>query len=425
MDKTAGKVGVQFLDRDRNPIQDAKVKLEYSGRSEEQSTGQNGRLADIVTNATGEIVKIFIARPDGSWKQITEVLSEARNKLVTLVSPKIKIEAETKEHPKDSSGKPVADTPDPGRKPVSQPEQPKDSTAQGKTEGTYGDDKGTKSQDEKSPNGAPVKKVTKDQAQFEFLDEYTGEVLTDADFKWAATELKVEEAIIRAINEVEAAGKGFVKLYNRQVPKILYERHYFHTIMKGKFTAANPDISWKQGYYQQGVKYIPTTFTCVDSDGKSQTFNSWRTYSEKKDKALKDKVMTGKELFNSGKLAKEKDAYSTVAESYKRLSKAYALDKDAALRSCSWGAFQIMGDHYNKMKYKSVTAFVKAMSRSEREHIRAFVLFCQHVNPSIIKSMQPKKINFEKLAAGFNGPSYKNNRYDELLSKSYQKWSKR
>lgn len=421
MSETQCKIGVQLLDRDYNPIQNAKVKLEYCGKSDELSSGQNGRFPDILSNV-GDIVKIFIARPDGSWKQITEVVSELGNKLVTLVSPKIKITAETKEHPKDSSGRPVADTPDPSRKPVTPPENPKSSSASGSDiqSSPNGGQNGIGTKPGTAKNGAPTVVVSIDQVAFDCFDQFTEEPITDADFKWAATELGVEEAVIRAFNEVEAAGKGFMMLNKRNLPKILFERHYFHRITKGEFTAANPDISWKQGYYIQGVQYVPDTFSCIGNDGKTQTFKTWRVYREKKDATLKKQIKTGKSLFNSGAITKEKDAYGM---SYKRLAKAYAINKEAALKSCSWGAFQIMGEHCGKMKYASATAFVKAMSRSEREHIRAFVLFCKHVNPKIIKDMKAK--NFESIAKRYNGADYKLLGYDKKLQSSYDKWRKK
>jgi hypothetical protein len=268
----------------------------------------------------------------------------------------------------------------------------------------------------------PYKKQKNDQVQLDCFDEYTEECISNEDFKWAAKELDVEEAVIRAIIEVEAAGKGFVKLKGRKLPKFCYERHYFYKLTGGKFTASNPDISWKQGYYQNEVKYLPSKFTCHDSDGNIHTFNTWRRYTKKDNKRSKE-VKTGNELFKNGTITNEKDAYSLLSVSYKRLAKAYTLNKEAALSSCSWGAFQIMGKYYNEMKYPSVTEFVKAMSRSEREHIRAFVKYCKYVNPAVIKVMKEK--DFAKLAAGYNGPSYSNNNYDKKLFDSYNKWRKK
>ena len=341
------------------------------------------------------------------------------------MTPKVKIETKTMPHPRYESGNLKPDQRTTEKKPVNPPVNPKTTEAKGKSHGDYGDGKGPKSAIKNNEGGFPITEVTNDQVKLECFDTYTGETITDEDFKWAAKELGVEEAVIRAINEIEAAGKGFVTIYGRKLPAFCYERHYFHKKTDGKFTATNPDISWKQGYYQKGVKYLPDTFICSDKDGKAQKFNTWRRYTtnDKKDKQLLKRVKTGNELFITGIFTAEKDAYGPLALSYKRLAKAYALNKEAALKSCSWGAFQIMGAHYNQIKYASATEFVKAMSRSEREHIRAFVLFCKYVNPAVIEAMKVK--DFEKIAAGYNGASYKDNNYDEKLLNSYNKWRKK
>ena len=60
--------------------------------------------------------------------------------------------------------------------------------------------------------------------------------LTNTDFARAATELNVEEAAIRAVAEVEAAGAGFLPDGR---PAVLYEAHIFHKYSKGAHAHAN------------------------------------------------------------------------------------------------------------------------------------------------------------------------------------------
>ena len=105
MAKAVCKVEVQLLDRERNPIRNAKMRLDYSGKSKQLSSGNNGRLPSILTGSPEDVVKIFIARMDGTWKLVTEITSDWGNKLVTLVSPKVKIETKTMPHPRDANGK--------------------------------------------------------------------------------------------------------------------------------------------------------------------------------------------------------------------------------------------------------------------------------------------------------------------------------
>ncbi|HVK93312.1 MAG TPA: N-acetylmuramidase domain-containing protein, partial [Noviherbaspirillum sp.] len=78
---------------------------------------------------------------------------------------------------------------------------------------------------------------------------------------------------------------------------------------------------------------------------------------------------------------------------------------------------------YKRMGYATAAEFVKAMSRSEREQIRALILFFKRIDPSLIGAMKSK--NFRQLAEGFNGPAYRENLYDEKLLNSYKKWNKK
>jgi len=204
------KVDVQLLDHERNPIKNANIRLDYCGKSEQLSSGNNGRLPSIFTDSPGDMVVIFIARMDGSWKQIAEITSDWGNKLVTLVSPKIKIETKTMPHPRDANGKLKSDSGRTSTSPAMRPEYPETTEAKGRLHSDYGDGKGVKSEITNNEGGFPITKVTNDQVKWECFDTYTGEAITNEDFKWAAKELGVEEAVIRAINEIEAAGKGFV-----------------------------------------------------------------------------------------------------------------------------------------------------------------------------------------------------------------------
>lgn len=49
----------------------------------------------------------------------------------------------------------------------------------------------------------------------------------------------------------------------------------------------------------------------------------------------------------------------------------------AALESASWGAFQIMGYHWQRLGYASVQDFVTAMSASESQQFEVFTRFIE------------------------------------------------
>lgn len=181
--------------------------------------------------------------------------------------------------------------------------------------------------------------------------------LQECDFVTAANLLKVEIAAIKAVAEVEAVGEGF--LPDGQ-PKILFERHKFHQHTKGKYSAANPDISNK----------------------------------------------------NSG-------GYIGGAAEHKRLAKAAKLDRNAALMSASWGRFQIMGENWDDLGYKSLQEFINAMYASETEHLMAFVKFVK-VN-GLVDELQRK--DWKGFAERYNGPAYARNSYDKKMAAAYKKYS--
>ena len=77
-------------------------------------------------------------------------------------------------------------------------------------------------------------------------------VLTDLDYCRVAKKLKVSVPAIKAVAQVESAGGGF--LSNGKL-KILFERHHFHRLTKGKYSVTHPQISSKSaGGYFGGAK---------------------------------------------------------------------------------------------------------------------------------------------------------------------------
>ena len=146
-----------------------------------------------------------------------------------------------------------------------------------------------------------------------------------------------------------------------------------------------------------------------------------RTKGKNKDsKEVQATTVTLGELLKSGKATVEQDKYASVPGSYKRLVKAYQLNQNAALESCSWGSFQIMGEYWSIMKYASVKEFTRAISRSPKEQIKAFVRYIEHVNPRVKKHL--KSHNWAGAASAYNGPGYRDNNYDVKLEAAYEKY---
>ena len=178
--------------------------------------------------------------------------------------------------------------------------------------------------------------------------------LTPADFAAAATRLGCEEAAIRAVAKVESSRKPFDELGR---PTILYERHLFHRLTSGRF-ARFGDLSHPE----------------------------W-------------------------------GGYGPFAAQYKKLERAYALDADAALKSCSWGMFQILGENHREAGFASVADFVRAMCRTEADHLNAFVSFIE-AHPRMHDALRAR--DWTEFARRYNGPAYHRNHYDERIADAYR-----
>ena len=197
----------------------------------------------------------------------------------------------------------------------------------------------------------------------DFFSGYTGELLSDADYAQAAQALGCEVAAIKAVAEVESKESPF-DAKNR--PTILYERHIFAraTVPPGKFNASHPDLSAKVGYGPGG--------------------------------------------------------YGTKEQQYGKLARALQLDPDAALKAPSWGKFQILGANHKACGHATVAAFVKAMTVSEREHLRAFVSFVA-ANPAMLQALRKK--DWAAFALRYNGPDYAKFKYDKKMEAAYTRFA--
>lgn len=130
------------------------------------------------------------------------------------------------------------------------------------------------------------------------------------------------------------------------------------------------------------------------------------------------------------------DIYSDYASAYLRLINAYRLDPDAALKACSWGKFQIMGDNHMQCGEKMLANFVKKMCSSETAQIDLLAEFIRN-KPRAWKDPKNKALGKEvslwdavrikdwaAIAFNYNGPSYKTYSYDTKLKNAYEKHKK-
>ena len=192
--------------------------------------------------------------------------------------------------------------------------------------------------------------------------------LTDADFRNAALWLDVPIAAVKAFEEVESRGEGFMP--DGHHPVILFERHIMYKRTKAKYGFTRADAL---------VKQFPNLINP-----------------------------------NVGGYGKE-------SEQPGRLERAAKLiDRECALESASWGLFQIMGFHWKALGYPTLQAFINAMYHNEADQLEAFVRFIK-INPDIHRAL--KRGEWAKVAAGYNGPNYAINKYDTKLAAAFARHS--
>lgn len=184
-----------------------------------------------------------------------------------------------------------------------------------------------------------------------------------ADLERAAAALDVPLAAVRAVNEVESRGHGFLPDGR---PVILFERHVFWKRLKAHGIDPEPLAA-------RYPNLVSTTPGGYQGDGAE----------------------------------------------YMRLATALTLHRAAAQEACSWGAFQIMGYHWASLEYASIDDFVSRMKVSEAEHLDAFVRFVKN-DKALLAALKGRKWStFAKL---YNGPAYARNLYDAKLAQAFAKY---
>lgn len=184
--------------------------------------------------------------------------------------------------------------------------------------------------------------------------------LTEDQYVDAAKALRCEASAVKAVVQTEVAIRG--PFDNQGRATILFERHYFHKLTNGRFDGSSPDIS----------NPVP-------------------------------------------------GGYGRFSAQYDKLARAIILDRQAALRSASWGAFQIMGDNYRLAGFASIDAFVTAMNQSTATQVAAFVAFVKN-SPKILSAIRTN--NWTSFASHYNGPAYQKNKYDSIMRGNYERFAK-
>jgi hypothetical protein len=180
--------------------------------------------------------------------------------------------------------------------------------------------------------------------------------ISRADQERAADRLGVDVAVVKAVTAVEARGSGFIR--NTDLPLILFEGHHFHKLTRGKFDNHHPHLSypkWTKAHYKGG----------------------------------------------RGEYDRLIEALSLVPD-----------DPEPALKSTSWGMFQIMGFNHEAAGHPTAAAMVNAFSTGEGPQLDGFVSFVLS-NPTMAASLRER--DWAEFARRYNGPGFKKNDYDTKL----------
>lgn len=192
-------------------------------------------------------------------------------------------------------------------------------------------------------------------------------MITDTDIKESALIIGCDEAAIRAVKEVESGGEGM--LPDGKV-KILFEPHVFWKQLK--FLGVNPQ-------------------ELVD-----------------KDASLKDILYP---IWKSG-------AYGKVSAQHSRLDRAIKINREAALKSASWGLFQILGLNFKKAGCCDVEEFVSKNISGEPAQLKLFLTYIR--NTGLDDELRAH--DWAGFAYQYNGSLYRKNNYDGKLKAAWIKF---
>lgn len=183
---------------------------------------------------------------------------------------------------------------------------------------------------------------------------------TEADYESAATRLGVEVAAIKAVAEVEASGATFWNIDGKSLPPVRIEAHWFGKLTGYRFNESHPHISSRKW----NVALAATTWR-----------GAWKQFEE-----------------------------------------AAALDYEAAIQACSWGAFQVMGFHWKALDYDGPSAFRDAMDTAGGQ-LDAFARFI-YATPAAHDALQRQ--DWHAFENAYNGGGF-NGAYARKMAAAYER----
>lgn len=190
-------------------------------------------------------------------------------------------------------------------------------------------------------------------------------MISESQFERSAAVIGCEVAVIKAVAKVESNGAGFDATGKL---KILFEPHVF----------------WKQLVEN---KYNPEQFVKGNEDILCKAYRQ------------------------------DHGAYNIQ---WQKLNRAMKIQESCALKSASYGMFQIMGFNHAAAGFENVYSMINSFTISEDEQLKGFTTFI--VTNKWTTYLREK--NFASFARKYNGPAYAKNAYDTKMEKYYLQFKK-
>ncbi|PCI03940.1 MAG: peptidoglycan-binding protein [Hyphomicrobiales bacterium] len=180
-----------------------------------------------------------------------------------------------------------------------------------------------------------------------------------------ASELNIEPAALKAVVQVESAGRLSVNIAGRAEPLIRFEGHYFYKLLP----LAKRNIAVAQGLASAKAGTIKNPLT---QKGR------WRL-----------------------------------------LRRAMEINRAAALESVSWGLGQVMGSHWRWLGYASIDALVVEAREGTAGQIRLMARYIEKAN----LAEKLRAHDWAGFARAYSGPAYRKYKYHTKLKNSYGNFS--
>ena len=386
----ANSVQVMLMDVLRQPIDGLKTLLKFDGKTVEHVSDPSGLLPLISTEHITSKVEVFVQDSRKEWTKVAETMSGLGQQWLKLISPALKFDLPLLPHDAKAAETKLI--------PASDKKKPSDGKAKGEPIKKDHPAKKSVSKD----HNTIVLDVDIPQDLIAYFKLYKDEPIGEDDWSTQARGLDCDANVLKAIARVESGGNAAFWKLNEDgklhVPKILYERHKFSKWTQHRFDKTNPDISWPASYLPKATLGM----------------NNEQVQAYLKEKKLQE--------YTHDNYVDMEDVYQSPASSYLRLMNAFRLDKDAALKSVSWGKFQILGENHGECGAPTVSLFVETVCAGEKGQLSLLAGFIEN-KKALHRAVKSK--DWPNIALNYNGPKYRKYSYDTKLEAAYNEYKKK